>query len=195
MKIHYQPIRLIVGLGNPGDEYALTRHNAGAWCVESLAHFYRAAPFRFESKFQAQISSMEIEGTTCRLAIPATFMNHSGRAIKAITHFYNISPAAILVIHDDLDLPPGVARLKFDGGHGGHNGLRDTIKALDTTAFLRLRIGIGHPGQRDQVHDYVLHPPSKHDKERIKTSLDQSLNTLSHLVKGEIEKAMQKLHQ
>lgn len=187
------PIQLIVGLGNPGDEYLHTRHNAGVWFIDTIAKHLNVE-LRFEKKFQGLIATFETDNHVCRLLFPSTFMNKSGLSIRKFADFYAIPPRAILVAHDDLDLTPGVARIKFDGGHGGHNGLRDTIKHLNTNEFYRLRLGIGHPGDRSQVLDYVLHTPSRHDKQLIDTAIEEAFATLPLLLHGDIPRAMQHLH-
>lgn len=187
------PIQLIVGLGNPGDEYTETRHNAGAWFVETIAKRVNVE-LRFEKKFHGLVATFEHENHVCRLLFPMTFMNKIGLSIRKYADFYAIPPQAILVAHDDLDLAPGVARIKFGGGHGGHNGLRDTIKHLNTNDFYRLRLGIGHPGDRSQVLDYVLHTPSRSDKKLIDTAIEDAFATLPLLLKGDIPRAMQQLH-
>lgn len=186
-------IRLIVGLGNPGEEYTHTRHNAGAWFVEQLAA-ESSVKFQSESKFQGRVAAIQPENHKCWLLLPNTFMNHSGQAVRAFSQFYQIAPEEILVAHDELDFPPGVVRLKQGGGHGGHNGLRDIIQNLQSDQFHRLRIGIGHPGDRSQVHDYVLSRPSKHDHTLILDAIQQAFIVLPEFVKGDIQKATQKLH-
>lgn len=183
-------IQLIVGLGNPGPEYAETRHNAGAWLVERLAE----QSLRLEPKFQGHAGLINIEGQNCRLLIPTTYMNRSGQAIKAMADFYRIEPHAILVVHDELDLPVGAARFKQGGGDGGHNGLRDTGAHLQTKDYWRLRIGIGHPGHRDRVHDYVLSRPSRVDYQHIISAIEAAIAVLPTFILGEQQKAIQQLH-
>jgi len=160
-------IKLIVGLGNPGKQYENTRHNAGFWFVEEVARQYQLQ-FRPETKFLGEVARVQSNGHDVWLLKPMTFMNRSGQSIQSLANFYKISPDQILVVHDELDLSPGTAKLKSGGGHGGHNGLRDTIAALGTPAYLRLRLGIGHPGHRDQVVDYVLHPPPSRIYNKLK---------------------------
>lgn len=184
------PIQLIVGLGNPGQEYAETRHNAGAWLVEMLAKQNLQA----QTKFSALCGKAQLDDVECRLAIPTTFMNRSGQAVQAIAHFYRIEPTAILVVHDELDLPVGTTRFKQGGGDGGHNGLRDISAHLNTKEYWRLRIGIGHPGDRNRVHDYVLSKPSKADQQQIHSALETALAILPQFVHGEMQKAIQRLH-
>lgn len=195
MSLTQSPIMLIVGLSNPGKDYALTRHNAGAWFIELLAKQYKVS-LKNESKFKGLYGAFNEGGNRCHLLIPTTFMNLSGQAIKAIADFYKIDPAQILIAHDELDLAPGDTRLKFGGGHGGHNGLRDTISHLHSQNFLRLRIGIGHPGasQKHLVADYVLNRPPHSEYDLILASLYEAASIVPYLFEGEIEKAMQQLH-
>ncbi|WP_130538075.1 aminoacyl-tRNA hydrolase [Thiomicrorhabdus indica] len=185
-------IKLIVGLGNPGDKYDLTRHNAGFWFVDEVARQYGAV-FRPETKFLGQAARVQSNGLDVWLLKPATFMNRSGQSISALAKFYKIPVESILVVHDELDLPVGVAKLKKGGGHGGHNGLRDTIAAMGKE-FLRLRIGIDHPGHRDQVVDYVLKAPSKTDRQDIDDACYRASKIIPELAVGDIEKAMMILH-
>lgn len=187
------PIKLIVGLGNPGEEYATTRHNAGAWFAEAVAHQYQTH-FKSESKFKSLYSHFLFDSEKIHLIIPQTYMNHSGQAVRLIMDFYKINPENILVAHDDLDLPVGETKLKFAGGHGGHNGLRDIISHLNTHDFYRLRIGIAHPGVRDKVLDYVLERPSKEDLKLINQNITSACEILDYLLQGQNEKAMQLLH-
>lgn len=185
-------IKLIVGLGNPGDKYDLTRHNAGFWFVDEVARQYGVV-FRPESKFLGEAAHIQSHGMDFWLLKPATFMNRSGQSISSLAKFYKIPVESILVVHDELDLPPGTAKLKKAGGHGGHNGLRDTISAMGKE-FMRLRLGIGHPGHRDQVVDYVLKAPSKTDRQLIDDASYAASKVVSELVAGQIEKAMMTLH-
>lgn len=187
-------IRLIVGLGNPGPSYHDTRHNAGEWFVEDLCKRFRIA-LKSETKFSARFAESAIQSQTVKIAISNTYMNHSGRAVGSIAKYFQIPAEQILVVHDELDLPPGVARFKTGGGHGGHNGLKDIIHHLHTREFHRLRIGIGHPGQKDDVVDYVLHRPSLDEEKKIRTAIDDALDVVPMLVAGEFEKAMSKLHE
>lgn len=187
-------IKLIVGLGNPGAEYAKTRHNVGAWFVEALAQ-KKQLQLRFENKFSGMVTTTDIGGDKCHLLIPTTYMNESGTAVAALTKFYKITPSEILVAHDELDFPAGIVRIKEEGGHGGHNGLRDIISHLQTKQFYRLRLGIGHPGHKDKVTPYVLGTPSATDRERINQAITESLFALPDIVNGEINKAMRFLHQ
>ena len=186
-------IQLIVGLGNPGAEYEQTRHNAGAWLVSQLADNARII-LRNESKFHGLIGTVHLHGQDCYLLIPTTYMNLSGQSVAAFAKFYKISPDSILIAHDEIDLPAGEIRLKFDGGHGGHNGLRDIFSHLNTKQFYRLRIGVGHPGNSRDVVDYVLHPPKKNERAQIDTALEKAHDILPFLMNGQFQKAMQTLH-
>ena len=188
-----QGTQLIVGLGNPGAEYAQTRHNAGAWFVEELADKMHAV-LRHVTQFQGLHCFTQVHNQNCHLFIPTTFMNHSGQAVQALASYYKIAPEAILVLHDEIDLPVGAARLKFDGGHGGHNGLRDIIQHLGTKQFYRLRIGVGHPGNSREVVDYVLKSPRKGEREQIDLVLKEVSKVLPLMLAGEYQKAMQQLH-
>jgi PTH1 family peptidyl-tRNA hydrolase len=185
-------IGLIVGLGNPGDEYRGTRHNAGADFVIELArqHAVRLQP---ETKFHGLCGRLQSAGMDIRLLIPTTFMNRSGQSASAMAKFFKIETGAMLVAHDELDFEPGVARLKVSGGHGGHNGLRDISKALGD-AYLRLRLGIGHPGSAKDVSDYVLSRPSKSDRGLIDESIDDALRVVPLLAAGDWARATQQLH-
>lgn len=187
------PIQLIVGLGNPGDAYTHTRHNAGVWFVEQLAAAWKVTLHQ-ESKFHGRVATADRAGVTVRLLIPTTFMNASGQAVRAISQFYHLPAAAILVAHDELDFPPGVVRLKQEGGHGGHNGLRDIMQHIHANDFNRLRIGIGHPGHRSQTQDYVLSAPNRHDQQLITAALEHACTVLPELLQGDIQAAMKKLH-
>ena len=189
-------IKLFVGLGNPGDKYIATRHNAGFWWVDQIAaqtntHLaIDAKMFGIVGKYGQDQVNQENKW----LLKPTTFMNASGKSIAALANYYKILPAEILVIHDELDLPVGTARLKFGGGHGGHNGLRDTHAALGTADYWRLRIGIGHPGDRNEVVNYVLKVPLKDEQTAIDDSIMKSANLLDALTAGDFESAMLKLH-
>lgn len=188
------PLRLLVGLGNPGPKYRHTRHNVGFWWADALAERCGAA-WREESKFRGELTRVRVSGAADALWLlkPQTFMNLSGESIGALARFHRIEPAEILVVHDELDLPVGAARLKFAGGHGGHNGLRNTISQIGAD-FWRLRLGIGHPGHKDQVLDYVLNRASQEDERALDEAIVASLDALSiFLIEGG-EKAMQALH-
>ena len=186
-------IKLIVGLGNPGDQYSPTRHNAGFWFVDELARRCQAE-FRPEKRFHGLLARCRSRELDCRLFKPATFMNRSGQAVVAITRFFDIPREAVLVVHDELDLPPGTARVKQGGGHGGHNGLRDLISHLGGGDFYRLRLGIGHPGHRDQVVDYVLRKPSRDDRALIEDAIADALDVIAEIVDGQFARAMNLLH-
>lgn len=188
-----EPIKLIVGLGNPGREYEATRHNAGFWWVDELAR-NNGANFRNDSKFHGLVARTALHGHEVHLLKPQTFMNVSGRAVVALALFYKILPDQILVVHDELDLPPGSAKLKLGGGHGGHNGLKDIIAHLGTKDFWRLRIGIGHPGERSEVVNYVLNAPRKEEQVLIEEALQRALDVAGPVIEGKMEAAMLKLH-
>jgi PTH1 family peptidyl-tRNA hydrolase len=186
-------LKLIVGLGNPGSEYTETRHNAGFWFVEELAAA-NGVQFRADKKFHGEVAKINIAGRDIWLLKPQTFMNRSGQAIKSLSSFYRMNAENILIAHDELDLDVGVIKLKMGGGHGGHNGLRDTIAHLGTKDFFRLRIGIGHPGNRNQVVDYVLHRPSQDERIGIDNSISDAQAVMPLLAEGAMEKAMHQLH-
>jgi len=186
-------IQLIVGLANPGAEYERTRHNAGAWFVTALADKAQAV-LRSATPFQGMHCFTRLHGHDCHLFIPTTFMNHSGQAVKALASYYKIPPEAILIIHDEIDLPVGDVRLKFEGGHGGHNGLRDVIQHLGTPQFYRLRIGVGHPGNSKEVIDYVLKLPTKAERALIDAALQEADKIIPLVLAGEYQKAMHQLH-
>jgi peptidyl-tRNA hydrolase, PTH1 family len=187
-------IQLIVGLGNPGSQYEQTRHNAGFWFVEALARQHGAS-FKNESKFHGEACKLSIAGEDVWLLKPMTFMNRSGQGIAALARFYKIDTANILVAHDELDLPPGDIRLKQGGGHGGHNGLRDTIEKLGNNRdFQRLRIGIGHPGHASQVTGYVLGKAQADEQQLMDEAIDSALKVMPLAIGGEMQKAMNQLH-
>lgn len=186
-------IRLIVGLGNPGADYFDTRHNAGFWLIDSIAA-EQGVSFRSEKRFNAEECRFKTEGGDCHLLKPQTFMNRSGLAVAGLARYFRIETEQILVIHDELDLPPGTNRLKHGGGHGGHNGLRDCIAHLGGNAFFRIRIGIGHPGDAKQVINYVLHKPSADDRDAIDNANRNTLAVMPLIYQGRIDKAMQALH-
>jgi PTH1 family peptidyl-tRNA hydrolase len=185
-------IRLIVGLGNPGANYHSTRHNAGFWLADDIAREHAIA-LRNETRFHGETGKFRTAGRDIHLLKPTTFMNRSGQAVAALSSYFKITPEQILVMHDELDLEAGDNRLKYSGGHGGHNGLRDIINHIGKD-FFRLRIGIGHPGDRNQVVNYVLKNPSREDLELIAEANHQALAVLPTLLSGEFEKAMQQLH-
>lgn len=187
-------INLIVGLGNPGAKYDATRHNVGFWFVDELARRANTS-FRSEAKFLGEVCRIPVGREECWLLKPTTYVNRSGQSISAFAKFYKLAPDEILVAHDDLDLPPGACRLKKGGGHGGHNGLRDTIKALDSADFYRLRLGIDHPGHRDQVVDFVLSRPSRTDQILIDRAIDTSADFLPEILEGRYAQVMNELHR
>jgi PTH1 family peptidyl-tRNA hydrolase len=186
-------LRLIVGLGNPGADYVDTRHNAGFWLIDEVAAD-QGLSFRFEKRFNADECKFKAHGRDVFLQKPQTFMNRSGQSVAALARYYKIAVEEILVIHDELDLPPGVNRIKQSGGHGGHNGLRDIINHLGSRDFFRLRVGIGHPGDSKQVVNYVLHKPSVADLNLIEAANRDTLAAMPQLLEGRIDKAMQALH-
>jgi PTH1 family peptidyl-tRNA hydrolase len=186
-------VKLIVGLGNPGKEYASTRHNAGFWWVDELARI-QSVSFKADSKFHGLVARATLKGHEVHLLKPQTFMNISGRAVGAVAQFYKIEPAQILVVHDELDLPSGSAKLKLGGGHGGHNGLKDIIAHLSTKDFWRLRLGIGHPGERTEVVNYVLNAPSKEEQVLIDEAMQRAQDVAPLIIEGKMEAAMLKLH-
>ena len=192
-----EPIRLIVGLGNPGREYERTRHNAGYWWVDAIAG-ERAGRWAKESKFSGWVARVEEGGRDFWLLKPATYMNESGRCVGAFLRFHRIEPAQMLVVHDELDLPPGAVKLKFGGGTGGHNGLRDIDEVLGTRDFWRLRIGIGHPRDSEipqqDVADYVLRPPQPGERKAIEAAIARSLDAWPELAAGRFERALTALH-
>lgn len=187
------PIRLIVGLGNPGADYELTRHNAGFWLVDQLAH----GALRKEARFNALATKTRISGNEVWLLEPQTFMNRSGQSVGALARFYKIAPDEILVVHDELDLPPGAAKLKKGGSSGGHNGLKDITAVLGTQDYWRLRIGIGHPRElklQQPVVDFVLHRPRAEEQAQIDQAIDKAVEVIPLLCDGQHEQAMMTLH-
>lgn len=188
------PVQLVVGLGNPGSQYQHTRHNAGEDFVSELCHKY-GGTFANTPKFFGHSARININGRDIRLLIPTTFMNRSGQAVGAICQFYKIPAEAILVAHDELDLAPGIARLKVSGGHGGHNGLRDIISALGNNKdFARLRLGIGHPGNAKMVADFVLKKAPQKEFELTASATGHALNAMADIAAGKWEQAMKELH-
>ena len=187
-------IRLIVGLGNPGAEYEQTRHNAGAWVIERLAR-QEGISLSPDKKFFGLSGKGRINGQECYLLFPTTFMNRSGQAVAALANFYKISPTEILVVHDELDLPAGIAKFKTGGGHGGQNGLRDIIARLgNNNGFHRLRIGISHPGDKSKVTGHVLGRASKAEQQSIDAAIDEAIRVLPDAIGGDLPKAMNRLH-
>ncbi|WP_345831369.1 aminoacyl-tRNA hydrolase [Erwinia sp. HDF1-3R] len=187
-------IKLIVGLANPGAEYAATRHNAGAWYVDLLAERHNQS-LKEESKFYGYTARLNLSGNDVRLLVPTTFMNLSGKAVAAMATFYRIAPEEILVAHDELDLLPGIAKFKQGGGHGGHNGLKDIISKLGNSQdFHRLRIGIGHPGDRNKVVGFVLGKPQAAEQTLIDSAIDEAARCTELWLKEDKLKAMNRLH-
>jgi PTH1 family peptidyl-tRNA hydrolase len=186
-------IQLFVGLGNPGAQYAATRHNAGFWWIDIIAEEI-GCKLLHESKFFGDAGRLKANANEAWLLKPATFMNKSGRAVAALANFYKIPPEAILIIHDELDLPAGSIKLKKGGGHGGHNGLKDIIAFLGSNEFWRMRIGIDHPGDRNAVVNYVLNAPMREQQKLIDEAIDASTVVLPTLLEGNMDVAMLKLH-
>lgn len=186
-------IKLIVGLANPGSDYAHTRHNAGEWFVEALMQSTPES-LKPEAKFFARHAQTTLASHPVRIMIPNTYMNESGKAVASLATFYKIAPEEILVAHDELDLDAGIARLKIGGGHAGHNGLRHIIQALGSPHFYRLRIGIGRPMHSDDVIDYVLKKPSQADRSLIDEAIHQAITVIPTLLKGDAQAAMKALH-
>jgi peptidyl-tRNA hydrolase, PTH1 family len=186
-------LRLIVGLGNPGAEHLRTRHNAGFWFIDALASREQAR-FGIDSKLHGETAKISLDGQQLWLFKPTTFMNKSGLAVATALRYWKIAPEEMLVAHDDLDLPPGAARLKFDGGHGGQNGLRDIFAHLGHGQFHRLRLGIGHPGHKDRVTPWVLGRPGVADEQAIIGAVGASLDVLPLAVAGDLNEAMKRLH-
>ncbi|BBL76585.1 aminoacyl-tRNA hydrolase [Methylomagnum ishizawai] len=185
--------KLLVGLGNPTAQYEKTRHNAGFWFLDAIAARYRLG-FREEPRFHGLAAKLELAGDTLLLLKPTTYMNRSGLAVGAMAKYFKVEPAQILVAHDELDLPPGVARLKRGGGHGGHNGLRDILAHLGTPDYYRLRFGIGHPGDRDAVVPYVLGAPSRAEAGLIEAAISNVADSVPELVAGNLAGLMNRLH-
>ncbi|MFP3874393.1 MAG: aminoacyl-tRNA hydrolase [Thiohalophilus sp.] len=187
-------MQLIVGLGNPGPDYEGTPHNAGFWFVDAVARQYHAI-FKPEKKFHGEVARFSHAGQDVWLLKPVTYMNLSGQAVQALANFFKIDKENILVVHDDLDLPPGTARLKEGGGHGGHNGLRDIISRMGGNGFQRLRIGIGHPGDKNRVTSHVLKKAAKDDRIAIENAIKAALKVLPEVLDGELPGAMNELHK
>ena len=188
-----QAISLIVGLGTPGPKYEDTRHNAGFWFIDLLLRRHGGRLLN-ESKFHGLLGRMRIDGSDLRLLQPLTYMNRSGQSVSAVARYFDIAPEQILVVHDELDLPPGQVRLKQGGGHAGHNGLRDIMSALGNRDFWRLRVGIDRPQQRGPVVDYVLSRPGRDDLRAIEESLEEAVDSLSDILTGRFSHAMNRLH-
>jgi PTH1 family peptidyl-tRNA hydrolase len=190
-------IRLIVGLGNPGPEYEQTRHNAGFWLVDNLANSLPGCRLQREARFNAMVAKTRIAGNEVWLLEPLTYMNRSGQSVGALARFFKINPDEVLVVHDELDILPGVAKLKKGGSSGGHNGLKDIQSALGTGDYWRLRLGIGHPrslGLQQNVADFVLHRPRREEQTQIEESIDKSLRIIPLVCEGKFDVAMMQLH-
>ena len=189
---------LIIGLGNPGTKYSQTRHNAGFWFLDVLQKHIdnngADAGFRSQAKLSAEICRTRLFGRDCILAKPTVFMNHSGQSVRALLDYYKITDENLLVAYDELDLPAGTVRLKQGGGHGGHNGMRDIFRHLDGTGFLRLRIGIGHPGFKDAVTGYVLSRPTADQEKVMMHSIGDAVAVMPDLLEGNISRATKQLH-
>jgi PTH1 family peptidyl-tRNA hydrolase len=183
---------VIVGLGNPGPKHAGDRHNVGFWLVDQLAA-HIGGRFSAESRFEGEECRGSLKGCTVRLIKPATFMNRSGQCVRKVLDYYGVAAEQLLVVHDELDLPAGVARLKKGGGHGGHNGLRDIVATCGPD-FLRLRLGIGHPGHKDLVTGYVLHAPGMAERSQMLDAMEAAISAVEVLAAGSLDKAMQQLH-
>ena len=191
--MNLSPIKLIVGLGNPGDKYAKTRHNAGFLFLDALCE-QLGISLKVDKQLFGRGAKALIAGSEVRLLAPDTFMNLSGKSVLAATQYYKIALHETLVVHDELDLSAGVARLKLGGGHGGNNGLRDISQRCATTDFARLRIGIGHPGVGRDVSAYVLKQPNRDEQIKIEHAIAESLRVLNLVVQGEFPRAMNELH-
>ncbi|MDH3942265.1 MAG: aminoacyl-tRNA hydrolase [Xanthomonadales bacterium] len=184
---------LIVGLGNPGPKYTETRHNAGFWFLDQLART-EGVQFKEQSRLRAETGRLRMNGHDCILAKPTTFMNHSGQAVRAVMDYYQVTASDLLVAYDELDLPPGIARLKQGGGHGGHNGMRDIFRHTVDHEFLRLRIGIGHPGSKDAVTAYVLGRATAAQEKLIIEAISDAVRELPRVLAGDVAGAMKELH-
>jgi len=195
--LNFMPIRLIVGLGNPGAEYEQTRHNAGFWLVDNLANSLPGTRLQRETRYNALMARTSVAGQEVYLLEPQTYMNRSGQSVGALCRFFKITPDQVLVVHDELDLMPGIARLKKGGSAGGHNGLKDITAALGTQDYWRLRLGIGHPrtlGLQQPVADFVLHRPRREEQDLIEQAIAKSLLVMNQIVEGKFEAATMKLH-
>lgn len=187
-------IRLVAGLGNPGAKYDDTRHNAGFWFVDRVARAHGAS-FRAQPRLFGELAEVRIGGEVVRLLKPSTFMNHSGRSVGAVARYYSLAPSQVLVAHDEIDLPPGTVRIKRGGGHGGHNGLRDVIPQLGGADFARLRIGVGHPGTKEQVIGYVLARPGREESAQIGDAIERAASHFDDMVKSGLDRVMNELHR
>ncbi|MFK8068015.1 MAG: aminoacyl-tRNA hydrolase [Gammaproteobacteria bacterium] len=187
-------IDLIVGLGNPGSEYTQTRHNVGFWFLDELAKEHNIT-FQAQSKFFGDTARIKTPDQDCWLLKPSTFMNRSGQSVGALATFYRIPIEKILVIHDELDLDPGTLRIKESGGHGGHNGLRDITSRFNSDQYLRIRLGIGHPGTGSDVSKYVLNRPTSTEEIEIQNVISRTLEFMPDILSGNLQKAMNELHR
>ncbi|HLT64151.1 MAG TPA: aminoacyl-tRNA hydrolase [Pseudohongiella sp.] len=189
-----EKLKLIVGLGNPGPQYRYNRHNVGAWFVDSICRQY-GGELRAEARFHGLCGRVTIDGNDVRLLFPTTFMNRSGQSVSALCQYFDIAPEQILVAYDEIDFPVGTTRIKAGGGHGGHNGVRDIIQAFGgANGFYRLRIGVGHPGDKSKVAGYVLSDPGKDDTIQIEHDIGQAIKVLPLMINGQWNQAMQQLH-
>ena len=186
-------IKLFVGLGNPGPEYEATRHNAGFWWIDALSQQLKV-PLSLDKNYHGQVARTTLNGQTVWLLKPLTYMNLSGKSVAALARFFKISPDEVLVAHDELDIVPGQVKLKRGGSHAGHNGLRDIHAQLGTADYWRLRIGVGHPGVKAEVINWVLKKPSQEHRVAIEDCIDRSLKALPELLKGEMDKATLLIH-
>lgn len=187
-----KPVRIIAGLGNPEEKYERTLHNAGFWFADALARKYGGL-FRLEKKFDAELCRINLHGEDVWLVKPQNYMNQSGPPIRGMLDYYRLQPSELLVAHDEIDLPPGTVRLKAGGGHGGHNGLRDIIRHCGAD-FLRLRLGVGHPGEKHKVTNYVLKRATADVEAAVERNIDDAVAVMPELVDGDINAAMKKLH-
>ena len=187
-----KPIRIIAGLGNPEEKYERTLHNAGFWFVDALARKYGGS-YRYEKKFDADFCRINLHGEDVWLVKPQSYMNLSGQPIRGVLDYYRLRPTELLVAHDEIDLPPGTVRLKAGGGHGGHNGLRDIIRHCGAE-FLRLRLGVGHPGEKHKVTNYVLKRGSGDIEGAVERNIEAAIDVMPDLVDGDVNAAMKKLH-
>ena len=186
-------IKLFVGLGNPGPDYEQTRHNAGFWWLDEVARTLKVVPV-MDKSYHGHVGRTTVNGQTVWLLKPQTFMNLCGKSVAALARFFKIEPQEILVAHDELDIVPGEAKLKLGGSHAGHNGLRDIHAQLGTDAYWRLRLGVGHPGDKSDVVNWVLKKPSLDHRVAIDQSIDRALKALPHLLAGEMDKATMLVH-
>ncbi|NQY41775.1 MAG: aminoacyl-tRNA hydrolase [Legionellales bacterium] len=187
-------IQAIIGLGNPGQNYALTRHNAGFWLIDLIAQKY-GCTWKLDSKNQASVSDLQLGIKKIRLFKPTTYMNCSGSSVSLLTKYYKIPTEDVLIVHDDVDIEPGNIRFKFDGGHGGHNGLRDIMQSLNSKSFYRLRIGVGRPANTSGVQNYVLQQPTKLQQNMIIEKLQEIIAFVPDFIEGDYQNIMNKLHK